>query len=146
VEYKTGYGPYFRKAVKLGPKPEALVQVLPYLKFFLVDRRTDTFAPGGQAEQVPPQVQGIRFVYIDRADPNYIYEHVVTLGERNGVYFPVVNGKVKPEFSFAAVESRLAEFWPYLENKECPPRSFDNNYWLCKGYCNYRDKCNGKAA
>jgi len=130
LEYKTGYGPYFKKAVSKGPKEDHIIQGLPYLKAFL---------DGGVNCKYP--VKGLIYAYFDRGDPSKQWEHMVTLGEQGGHKFPVINGIARTAFNFAMVTARKKELEGYMETGELPPRDYDNTHWLCKSYCNYRTLC-----
>ena len=39
IEYKTYYGTFARRQIKVAPKRAHLLQVLPYLKYFIIDKR-----------------------------------------------------------------------------------------------------------
>jgi hypothetical protein len=130
LEYKTGYGPYFKRAVAKGPKEDHLIQGMPYLKAFM---------DGGVNCRYP--IKGLIYAYFDRGDPSKQWEHLVTLGERGGHKFPVVNGVSKPAFNFSLLDARKKELEGYVSTGELPPRDFDNTHWLCKSYCNFRSHC-----
>ena len=59
------------RQIKVAPKRAHLLQVLPYLKYFIIDKRLKAF-----------RVEGVKVIYINRADPrdSNNFEHDVTLG------------------------------------------------------------------
>jgi hypothetical protein len=134
VEYKTYYGSFSQKELVKGPRPEHLVQGMPYMKFFLLENHLNFDLP----------IKGIKYIYIDRGDPrnSHNFEHDVWLHEMtDGDSCVVVNGMPRKQFCFNNLKKRADFLLGVLESDSPPPCEFPLSNWRCKSYCNFRGMC-----
>lgn len=115
AEIKSFYG-YMAESQILGtkrkpgyPKLDQLMQLLVYLNEF-----RDKFPYG-------------RMIYLERGGGKRT-SFLVELTEKDGLTYPIVNGKINTSFSVEDVYQRFLTVQEYIDKKEVPPADYELQY------------------